>query len=310
MRHVDRVPHRQVQPAPLANREMLMPGVRAHLAPLPIDDVSLAHLARRPPRHQAGVVVVGHEADLLAVGLVEHVQAPVLGHLPHLVLVIRPHWQQHVIKPIARAAKEDVGLVLAGVAAAHEHRPPGGVALDARVMPGGDVVGVDGPGVGVELAELQPVVAADAGVGRAAGVVFADEVVDDAAEVALEVEHVEGHTKLPRDRAGVGGIVDGAAALAMGRRLPGRVARAVEDVVVLALGLVVGAEAHEAAEHLVAPACQQRGGDGRVNPAGHRHQDPLAACIRHSPGFYHGRASPVPGAARGGIPAPGPPLPA
>src|SRR4051812_40508457 len=80
-------------------------------------------------------------------------------------------------------------------------------------MAAGDVVRADGLGIGSELAELQPVVAANARVGRAAPVVLVDEVVDDAAEVFLEVQHVKGDTEHPRPPPGVVGVEDGTAAL-------------------------------------------------------------------------------------------------
>ncbi len=93
-----------------------------------------------------------------------------------------------------------------------------GVEGGAGVMAGGDVVCADGFGVAGELSEFEVFVAADAGVGGAAAVIFADEVVDDSAEVVLEVEGVEGDIEEAGDLACVGGIAGGAAALVV--RLP------------------------------------------------------------------------------------------
>ncbi len=111
-----------------------------------------------------------------------------------------------------RGAEEDVALVFVVVESTEE----GGYVVDgfdACVVAGGDVLGVDGFGVLGEFAELEPVVAADAGVGSSTGVIFIDEVVDDSAKVLFEVEDVEGDIEFGGDELGVFGIVDGAATL-------------------------------------------------------------------------------------------------
>src|SRR5262249_53394626 len=86
-------------------------------------------------------------------------------------------------------------------------------ADNSRVVSGCYEVGPNLPGVIMQLPELQPVVAADARVGRAAAGILIHEVVDDAAEVLLEVADVEGNVEFGGDEAGIGGIGDGAAAL-------------------------------------------------------------------------------------------------
>ena len=91
-----------------------------------------------------------------------------------------------------------------------------GFAVDgdrAGVVAGGDEIGADGMGVAGEFAELEVFVATDAGVGGAAGIVLADEVIDDPAEIVLEVEGIEGDVEDAGDVAGVGGVGGGAAAL-------------------------------------------------------------------------------------------------
>ncbi len=110
--------------------------------------------------------------------------------------------EDHFGEALAGSAEEDVGLVFVVVDASEECEFFGWCAcaaleVDAEVVPvgvgdagvvaRGDEVCVDLFGVGVELAELEPVVASDAGVRGASCGVFVDEVVDDAAEVFLEV---------------------------------------------------------------------------------------------------------------------------
>src|SRR5512132_1546870 len=74
-----------------------------------------------PSRIRSGVVLVVHKADLLRVGLVEHGELQFLGQRPHLVLLEAPDRQQRVLDRLAAHAEQDVALVLAVVAAAHQH---------------------------------------------------------------------------------------------------------------------------------------------------------------------------------------------
>ena len=115
---------------------------------------------------------------------------------------------------------------------------------DAGVVAGGDEVGVELLAVRPELAELQPVVADDARVGRAAGEVLVGEVVDDAVEVALEVEGVERDVEPVGDAAGVAGVDGASSSPSCGRRRR--------------VGLVgVRAGAHEQADDVVALLLEQ-----------------------------------------------------
>ena len=81
----------------------------------------------------------------------------------------------------------------------------------ARIMTGGHEICSELLPIGPQLAELEPGVANDARVGRAAGEVLVGEVVDDPAEMLLEVEGVERDVEPIRDAAPVARI-DGRAA--------------------------------------------------------------------------------------------------
>ena len=80
-------------------------------------------------------------------------------------------------------------------------------------MPGGHVLRPDAVGIVEQPAELQPGIADDARVGRAAGRILANEVIDDACELLLEVHRVEGDTEHVGHAAGVGRVGGRAAAL-------------------------------------------------------------------------------------------------
>ena len=80
-------------------------------------------------------------------------------------------------------------------------------------MARGHVVGPDAVGIVEQSAELQPRVADDAGIGRSAGGVLGDEVIDDPVELLLEVDGVERDIELIGHSPGVGGVGGGAATL-------------------------------------------------------------------------------------------------
>ena len=105
-----------------------------------------------------------------------------------------------------------------------------------------------------QRAELHLVVAGEAGVGRAAAGVLADEVVDDVfLELALQVEHVVADAERVGGGAGVVRVFDGAAAL----------------VVAGGAGVLLRPEAHGDADDVVTLAGKQARGDGRIDAAGH-----------------------------------------
>src|SRR5436190_12184150 len=85
--------------------------------------------------------------------------------------------------------------------------------LNSRVVTARDKLRIDLFRIFVQLAELQPVVAAHARIGRAAGVVLGDEVVDDPAEVLLEVADVERDAEFGGYHPRIRGVVDRTAAL-------------------------------------------------------------------------------------------------
>src|SRR5258708_8359692 len=88
------------------------------------------------------------------------------------------------------------------------------------VMPRGNVVGFQLFAVGPEFAELEPIVANNAGIGCSPGKVFVGEVIDDAAEVALEVESVKRNVEQVGHPAGVAGVDGAAAALLVPGAIP------------------------------------------------------------------------------------------
>ncbi len=177
----------------LADGEILIASVAADDRSVGGDEIALTEGLRRAALEQRGVILVGDKADLLGIGLVVDGEIEFLRDGADLVFFEIADGQERVIEGLAGHAEENVALVLAVIEATGEGFFAGGrVGGDAGVMAGCDEISADGLGVTVEAAELEPIVAADAGVGGAAAVVFIDEVIDDAGEFVLEIEDVKG----------------------------------------------------------------------------------------------------------------------
>ena len=121
---------------------------------------------------------------------------------------------------LAAGDGQDVGLVLGGVDGAAQRQARGvagaaggGAAAQARVVAGGDGVEAQGQGPLEEGVELDALVAAHTGIGGAPGAVLVEEVGHDPLlELLGQVPHIEGDAQDLGGPAGVGGVLDGAAA--------------------------------------------------------------------------------------------------
>ena len=235
----------------------MRPGVGAHdLAGHGVDE--LAGPLPQPAGQPGPGVAVGDEADVVAVGLLRHREAPGGGLLAHLRLGRVAQGEEGPGELVGVEHAEHVRLVLGGVHRPVQLTPPRGPLDDARVVAGGDRVEAQRHRPVEQRRELDPLVAPQARVGRAPGRVLRDEVVDDVAlEAAGEVPDVERDAEPVRDAAGVTGILEGAAAA---RRLTQR------------RGGLRQREVH--ADDLVTRVEHPGGGDRRVDPARHRGDDP------------------------------------
>ena len=80
-------------------------------------------------------------------------------------------------------------------------------------MAGGDELGPDAVGIVEQLAELEPVVADDAGIRRAGRRYSSDEIIDDPAELVRRFRRVKRNIEPIGHAAGIGGVAGAAAAL-------------------------------------------------------------------------------------------------
>ena len=191
---------------------------------------------------------------------------------------------------------QEIRLVLAPIAGAAQLPETGRrVALDPRVVAGGDGRRVPRLRAGQERAELEVAVAADARHRRAsAAVALAERRDHGALELLGHVEDVVGDGQRAGDPPGVVDRLRPAAEAEPARRLGRRLPRPY---------------AHRHADRLVTGLDQQSGGDGRIDASAHpdddalgRHEISLARRAMRSaaraPRHSHRRSRCVPGARR------------
>ncbi|BFO15545.1 hypothetical protein SHKM778_19330 [Streptomyces sp. KM77-8] len=141
------------------------------------------------------------------------------------------------------------------------------------VVAGADRVEAEREGLVEEGGELDLLVAAQARVGGAAGLVLGDEVLDDVlAEAVGEVPHVERDADDVGGAAGVARVLDGAAAARAGAERLG-----------------VRGEREMDAGHVVARLGRAGGGDGGIDSAGHGGQDAEGAGTLRGVSHNHSR---------------------
>ena len=205
-------------------------------------------------------VAVGDEADVVGVGLGGHREAAALGFGAYIRLGGGvAEREEGPGQALAAGDRQDVGLILGRVGRTAQRQAGGlagaaggGAAGQAGVVAGGDGVKAEGEAALQEGVELDPLVAAHAGVGGATGAVFVEEVGDDALlELLGQVPHVEGNAEDFGGPAGIGGVLNGAAAAR---------ARA-------CLGAIAG-EGHVHPDDVVSGVHGARSGDGGVHSAG------------------------------------------
>jgi hypothetical protein len=150
---------------------------------------------------------------------------------------------------------QEVALVLLRIGAAQqlEHLA---LRSQARVVPGGDARRAQVHGVIEERLELDLGIAQHVRIGRAAGLVFAQEFGEHAVLVlGREVDRLERDVEHVRSARGVEKILAGGAVL---------------------LGVVVLPVLHEEPDDVVALALQQQRCDRRIDAPGHSYDDPLS----------------------------------
>ena len=157
--------------------------------------------------HEAGVVAVRHKADILAVVLAGVDKMLLFRDLTHFGLVQPPQRQAHMGQLLLGQVIEHIALILTLVQPLFQQPAAGGlVLLHPGVVARDHIVQPVGLGPAEQVVELHILVAVDAGIGRAAGLVDPDELVDDLLlKIGGEVQHLVGDVH----RIGhLGGVLD------------------------------------------------------------------------------------------------------
>ena len=217
--------------------------------------------ARQQPLDDVGVAAARDEADVLAVRLLGDRQIEPAREFARLRLGALAERKAQEVELLARSGEQEVALVAVVLARAVER------ARAVRAAPRGDVVAgrqhlrAELARGDQEVAELDRLVAVDAGDRRLAAEIAVGEMVDHLLlEAALVVEHVVRDADLRRHHARVVDVLPGAArARPMGRR-----------------AVVVELQRH--ADHVIAFRLEQGCGDRGVDPA--RHGDNHAGVLR------------------------------
>ena len=152
-------------------------------------------------------VIVGNEADLLRIRLIENGKPKRARQLADGGLLHLADRKHHARERLRADPEQDVRLILRAIEPASNARTLLGLR-NARVVTCCHGVTTKLLCVLAQLSELQPIVAAHAWIWRAACVILALEVRDDAAEVVAEIDDVEGDSKFRRHKPRVGRIVD------------------------------------------------------------------------------------------------------
>src|SRR3989442_10768204 len=265
-RDVDRAAQSQAEPTTLADRVVREALVLAHDPTGPVHDGAATEGAGNARAQEAAIVVVGDEADLLALGLLGRDEPEGPGLVPHLGLGQCADGKAGRAELRRAERPQEIGLILAGVCAPPEEKAPGTrVARDARVVARGHRGRVPRARPTQERAELDLAIADCARHRRAPGLVLAGEVFDDRAlELFRAVEEVVGDTEPPRDLTG---IVDrggrAAAAEALGR----------------IVALVPGPDAQRDAHDVEALLDEQGGGGGGIDPPRETYDDAFGPAL-------------------------------
>jgi len=232
------------------------PLMAAEHGAVEVHDLARPRRLRAQLLDQPGVGPVRDEADVLAVRLLRYRQPQAPGQRPHRVLVPGAQREAQEVELRARGGEQEIALVARAIDRAAQFGAGRSLA-SAHVVAGGQGVGTELARGGQQVAELDRLVAADAGNRRLAAHIGVGEVVDHlGAKAALVVQDIMRDAEVVGHVAGVVHVLPGAT----GAAAPDR-------------GTVV-VELQGDADHPVACLRQERRGHRAVDAAGHGDHDP------------------------------------
>lgn len=255
--HVVRRTAPQIEAPSLPHGEVGHPPVPAEHVSLQVHDVARPVDPRFLGPEESAVIILRHEANLLALGLLRGREAQFSGVFPRLLLRELAQGERGARELFLRHAEKEIGLVLLPVKTPGDAQAPGDLHPPG-VMAGDEHLRAERHRALGEVVELHHLVALDAGHGRSAVFVLGDEVLDHAMlEGFAHVHHVEGDVELGRHGARIGQVA---------RRATAPVERFLRGPV---------GEAQPHADGLMALLHHEGRGHRTVHPAAHRHHHAL-----------------------------------
>src|SRR5262245_872139 len=238
--------------------------VRTDGLPGCVDHASWLHRCWGQTRaYEGAVITVRNKTDLLAFGLLGHLEPQPYGDLTHLLLAIFTERQERVPQLRLGQIKEEVGLIFLRIAS------PSNVVPPTLVLPHGCVMSRRHPTRPQLLRPLQQgrkfeiAVALHAGVRRGALAISIDKVVDDMlGKLRLEIDHVEGNTEGRCHAARIGYVLQRTTSFVVG-----------------CSRLWPVPELHGDTNHLIALLVQQRRADRAIHTATHGDHHTLSHVI-------------------------------
>src|SRR5579863_468740 len=258
--HVKRFARGDTEAAPLSHSKVVDAGVAGERPPGIIDNpAGPDSVGGRGALDVSGIVAVGHEADLLALGLIGINQPERSRARTGLVLGHRPKREQGPGQLALLQAEEKIGLIFSLIGRSTQPKDSVGAGCDPRVMAGRDEVRLKGARALPQAIELDLAIAHHARIRRAAAQVLGSKVVHHTgSEIRSQIDDVKGKIEPLRYPARVLEIVvrtTGPSAARFARRPLGR-------------------KPHRHPDDIVALVAEQRRGHGTIDSAGHRNQHP------------------------------------
>ena len=191
---------------------MDQPLVSAHYPAVDMDDVPAFIRVGAQFPNDFRVIAIGHEADVLAVGLQGHRQSEFGGDLAHLGFGQATQREAQIVELRLGRREQEIALVARRIGGTVQLRPRR--ALDpADIMAGRQAIGAQVARDLEKVGELHAHIAFDAGDRRAPGHIFIGKVGDHRiAKPAFIIKDIMGNADAVGDRARVANILPRATA--------------------------------------------------------------------------------------------------
>ena len=245
------------KPSPLPDRVMDVAFVAADHVSLAVYEITLGVFRAAEAFHEADVVAVRHEANVLAVAFVGIGEGIFLSDPAHLFLPERTERKTGVFELFLCHRIKYVTLVFRGVKALFQkHTAVLEVFLDPGVVSCDDTVAFKLFHLLLKQSELENAVAFDAGVGRPSLFVGAHERLDErVAELLFVVKDIVRDPQSQRDKSGISRVF----------------LRAARRVEILSDHFIV-IQAHGASDALISRLFHKKRGHRRVHASAHCNQ--------------------------------------